>query len=115
MKPIIIILGLSIISFAVAAGQLKKAEPVITNYSNVEDCQVIKQVDVDSGYGKHISEEEWQHLVVHKALLQGERSCATHMVVDELDPIGSFNGHLHATLYRCRQLPGGCDVHSSGS
>lgn len=103
MKAIIVITGLTLFSFAITAAQLNNVEPVITDYSKVQNCRFIMKIDVYSGYGKHISEEEWRHLVIHRALLKGEQCCATHMVIDEMDPIGTFNGHLRAMLYRCPQ------------
>lgn len=74
------------------------AKPLIVNADDVKTCQLVGDIDVDSGYGKN---HNWRSIVHNTALDKAASLSATHLVLVKTQPIGAFNGVLFAKAYRC--------------
>ena len=74
------------------------AAPAEATFSNVENCQFLGKIEGSSGYGKNFG---WQPLAKFSARRLAENLGASHIVMERLIPVGSFNGLAIARAYKC--------------
>jgi hypothetical protein len=90
--------GAAIIAFFFFSISASMAEPKEAKFSEVESCQFLGKVEGSSGYGKNYG---WQPLAKYSALHRAEKLGASHIVMEQMIPIGAFNGIMVASAYSC--------------
>ena len=78
-----------------------EAQPSVAAFSEIKNCQFLKQIRGGSGYGKNFN---WQALAKHSALNQAEKMDATHLVWVKFEWETGFNGSVIADAYRCSEI-----------
>lgn len=63
--------------------------------SAIQNCQYMDKVEGSSGYGKNAN---WQSLAKSSALSRADKLGASHVVWEQLYPVGAFNGIAVARL-----------------
>jgi len=66
--------------------------------SAVGDCHFLGKVEGSSGYGKNTG---WQPLAKASALHRAEKLGASHVVWEQMYPVGVYNGIAVARAYSC--------------
>jgi len=64
----------------------------------MQNCHFLDKVEGSSGYGKNF---DWQSLAKYSALSRAEKLGASHVVWEQLYPVGAFNGIAVAKAYDC--------------
>lgn len=86
------------IALSVCFPSLSVATPSEVRESAVGDCQFLGKVEGSSGYGKNTG---WQPLAKASALHRAEKLGASHLVWEQMIPVGVFNGIAVARAYSC--------------
>jgi hypothetical protein len=74
------------------------AQPQVAEISTMQNCHFLNKVEGSSGYGKKF---DWQSLAKYSALSKAEKLGASHVVWEQLYPVGAFNGIVVAKAYDC--------------
>lgn len=90
--------GMMAIALSVCFYSLGVAAPTEARLSAVEKCQFLGKVEGSSGYGKNSG---WQSLAKYSALHHAEKLGASHVVWEQMFPVGAFNGTITARAYSC--------------
>jgi hypothetical protein len=75
------------------------ATPSEVGESATADCHFLGKVEGSSGYGKNTG---WQALAKYSALDRAEKLGASHVVWEQMVPVGAFNGIAVARAYTCK-------------
>lgn len=73
--------------------------PAIVTLPEVSDCSFISAIKVSSDYNKHV---DWRSHSRHKVLLKAAKMRATHVVIQNVETTGAFNGSISANAYQCK-------------
>lgn len=84
--------------YSLTNAQFALAQPQEVEKIDTTTCQLLKNVEGDSGYGKKI---EWKSYAKIAALTRAERLGASHVVWEKFYPVGAFNGVAVAKAYKC--------------
>ncbi|NOR69124.1 MAG: hypothetical protein GQ532_05425 [Methylomarinum sp.] len=95
------ILSLSFLASLSHADNTNPQHPILADISSTSNCHFLHDINSNSGYSKHIN---WKRHTTHKALLKAEQFGATHLVIDNVESIGAFNGKVHGKAYKCNTL-----------
>jgi len=76
-----------------------QAAPDEVSPQAVAQCHFLANVRGDSGYGKNFG---WQAIARKRALKKAEKTGATHIVWQDMRPIGAFNGEATGRAYDCK-------------
>ena len=90
--------GVMVIVLSVCLPSLSVAAPNEVRLSAVGDCHFLGKVEGSSGYGKNAG---WQRLAKSSALHRAEKLGASHVVWEQMYPVGAFNGVAVARAYSC--------------
>jgi hypothetical protein len=90
--------GVMAIVLSVCLPSLSIATPSEVRLSAVGDCHFLGKVEGSSGYGKNAG---WQRLAKSSALHWAEKLGASHVVWEQMYPVGAFNGIAVARAYNC--------------
>ena len=74
------------------------AQPQVAEITSMQNCHFLDKVEGLSGYGKNYN---WQSLAKDSALSRAEKLGASHVVWEQLYPVGAFNGIAIAKAYNC--------------
>lgn len=72
--------------------------PEIVDASAVQNCHLLEHIEASSGYGKSAN---WKTLAEHSAMSQAEKLGASHIVLEQFEVVGGFNGVVTAGAYQC--------------
>jgi hypothetical protein len=86
------------IALSVCFPSYTMAKPSEVRESAVGDCHFLGKVEGSSGYGKNIG---WQPLAKASALHRAEKLGASHVVWEQMYPVGVYNGVAIARAYNC--------------
>ncbi len=75
-----------------------QAAPDESHPEAVTKCHFLTDVKGHSGYGKNTG---WQAIARQQALRKAENTGATHVVWQDMRPIGAFNGEAIGRAYDC--------------
>ncbi len=90
--------GVMAIALSIGFSSLSIANPSEVKESVVKDCNFLGKVEGSSGYGKNTG---WQPLAKSAALHRAEELGASHVVWQQMIPVGAFNGIAVARAYGC--------------
>lgn len=74
------------------------ARPDFVSEKDITHCQFIANIEGSSGYGKNL---RWESIAKSYAERKAEALGATHLVLTNHRPRGSFNGEIDARAYAC--------------
>jgi len=86
------------LALSVCNPSLSMATPNEVRESEVGDCRFLGKVEGSSGYGKNAG---WQPLAKASALHRAEKLGASHVVWEQMYPVGVYNGIAVARAYSC--------------
>lgn len=66
--------------------------------SEVQTCHYLNMIEGTSDYGK---KSNWLAVAKFSALVKAEKMGASHVVWDQIRPIGAFSGVIIAKGYQC--------------
>lgn len=75
------------------------AQVQVTEASSVQNCHYLDKLEGSSGYGKNTN---WQSLAKYSVINQAEKRGASHIVWENFNPVGGFNGIAIASAYVCK-------------
>lgn len=64
----------------------------------VANCRFLGMVEGSSGYGKN---NGWQKLAKQAAFRRAEQLGASHILLEQMIPVGAFNGIIVAKAFSC--------------
>jgi hypothetical protein len=86
------------IALSVCFPSWSMATPSEVRESAIGDCHFLGKVEGSSGYGKNAG---WQPLAKASALHRAEKLGASHVVWEQMFPVGVYNGIAVARAYNC--------------
>jgi len=72
----------------------------IASSSDVNSCHLIKKITKSSGAMKF---SNWRHHAFHRASIQANNLGATHVLVKNFEPHGTFHGNVTTEAYNCTE------------
>lgn len=87
-----------ILTCLLLAPGLAETKPDFVPEQAITHCQFIGNVEGSSGYGKNL---RWEPIAKSYAERKAEAMGATHLVLTQHRPRGSFNGEIDAKAYAC--------------
>jgi len=98
-QKLITLLFIFFISFQIQARSTTEGI-VIASSSDVNSCHLIKTITKSSGTLKF---SNWRHHAFHRASIQANKIGATHLLVKNYEPHGTFHGSVTTEAYNCTE------------